>query len=367
MKKPIYVTEPFMPPLEEVFSQLKGIWDRKWLTNQGPLVRELESKLQHYHTLETPVHCLANCGLGLQIALKALGIKGEVITTPFSYVATSSCPLWEGCTLRFADIDPQHLTIDADAVEAAITPATEAIMATHVFGNACEVEKLERIARKHGLAIIYDAAHAFGVRHRDKSLLAYGDVSVVSTHATKLFHTVEGGFFVATDDALSEKMEQMRRFGHNGPYAFHGIGINAKMSELHAAIGLTNLQHMDRIIESRKRMCQSYEKTLFSEGSPLSPGIRYRAETTRNYSYFPVLFESEAALLEAVTHLEANAISPRRYFYPHLNDVFPQASAANDCPHARSITPRILCLPLSSNYGEDVVRKVVSLLVPSKS
>ena len=176
---------------------LEGIWERKALTNQGVLVEELEQKIQAHHQLQIPVHCVANGGLGLQIAIKALGIKGEVITTPFSYVATTSCPLWEGCTVTFADIEPDHLTIDPAAVEAAITPDTEAILATHVFGNPCDCEALEKIANRHGLALIFDAAHAFGVRYKDKSILEYGDASMVSMHATKLFHTVEGGFVVA--------------------------------------------------------------------------------------------------------------------------------------------------------------------------
>ena len=229
MKK-INVTEPFLPPFEEYVEYLKGIWERNWLTNQGPLVQEFEQKLQAYHQLSMPVHCVANGSLGLQIALKALGVKGEVVTTPFSYVATTACPLWEGCTVKFVDIEPDTLTIDPKAVEAAITPKTEAILATHVFGNPCDVEALDAIAAKHGIAMIYDAAHAFGVTYNGKSLLEYGDASMVSLHATKLFHAVEGGFIVAKDPVVSEKMEWMRRFGHKGQEEFHGVGINAKMS-----------------------------------------------------------------------------------------------------------------------------------------
>ena len=252
--KPIQVTEPFLPPLEEYVEYLKGIWGRNQLTNQGPLVQELEHKIQVYHQIDMPVHCVTNGGLGLQIILKALGVNGEVITTPFSYVATASCPLWEGCSVKFADIEPDHLTIDPAAVEAAIGPDTEAIVATHVFGNPCDCEALEAIASKHGLALIFDAAHAFGVRYKGKSILEYGDASMVSLHATKLLHAVEGGFVVAKDPLVAEKIEWMRRFGHKGPEEFYGVGINAKMSELHAAMGLCNLRHLEAILKKRQEV-----------------------------------------------------------------------------------------------------------------
>ena len=358
--KPIQVTEPFLPPLEEYVEYLKGIWDRNVLTNQGPLVRELEQNIQVYHGIEMPVHCVTNGGLGLQIILKALGIKGEVITTPFSYVATASCPLWEGCSIQFADIEPDHLTIDPAAVEAAIGPDTEAIMATHVFGNPCDCEALEAIASKHGLALIFDAAHAFGVRYKDKSILEYGDVSMVSLHATKLLHAVEGGFVVAKDPLVAEKVEWMRRFGHKGPVEFDGVGINAKMSELHAAMGLCNLSHIDAILKKRQQVYEVYDKALGAERSITT--MSYREGAIQNYSYYPILFDSEFLLLQAVGRMNDENIFPRRYFYPALNEVVNLHDKRCECPVAENVSRRILCLPLSDRLADSDLGKLTAIL-----
>jgi len=357
--KRINVTEPFLPPFEEYVEYLKGIWERNWLTNQGPLVQELEQKLQEYHQLSMPVHCVANGSLGLQIALKALGVKGEVVTTPFSYVATTACPLWESCTVKFADIEPDTLTIDPKAVEAAITPKTEAILATHVFGNPCDCEALEAIAKKHGLALIFDAAHAFGVTYKGKSLLEYGDASMVSLHATKLFHAVEGGFIVAKDPAVSEKMEWMRRFGHKGPEEFHGVGTNAKLSELHAAMGLCNLNHIEEILGRRKAICDAYDEALFSH--QLS-SIVYRDGATRNYSYFPLLLRTESDLLRVLERFHGEGIHPRRYFFPSLESLpfIPESSMSRMCISS-DVARRVLCLPLSVSFNDDALKRIVSV------
>lgn len=359
--KRINVTEPFLPPFEEYVEYLKGIWERNWLTNQGPLVQELEQELQAYHQLSTPVHCVANGSLGLQIALKALGVTGEIITTPFSYVATTACPLWEGCTVKFADIEPDTLTIDPNAVEAAITPKTEAILATHVFGNPCDCEALEAIAQKHGLALIFDAAHAFGVTYKGKSILEYGDASMVSLHATKLFHAVEGGFIVAKDPAVSEKMEWMRRFGHKGTEEFHGVGTNAKLSEFHAAMGLCNLNHIGEILDKRKAICEDYDQALFKgDVSDLRVPV-YRDEASQNYAYYPVVFGSEGKLLNAIARLESNGIYARRYFYPDLSECF----GAESLVGAFSIdaSERILCLPLSVSLSFEQARFIAKKLI----
>jgi dTDP-4-amino-4,6-dideoxygalactose transaminase len=362
-KKPIYVTEPFLPPLEEYVAYLKGIWERNQLTNQGPLVRELEQKLQAYHRISMPVHCVANGGLGLQIILKALGVRGEVITTPFSYVATTSCPLWEGCSVVFADIEPDYLTLDPAAVEAAITPHTEAVIATHVFGNPCDVDAFQRIGEKHGIPIIYDAAHAFGVTYKGRSILEYGDASMVSLHATKLFHTVEGGFVVAKDPVVAAKIEWMRRFGHKGAEEFHGVGINAKMSELHAAMGLCVLNHIDEILSKRKEICSVYDKsfgfdTTVSKVTSFS-SICYREKTFRNFAYYPILFESEAALMSAMSCLEAKNVQPRRYFFPDLSKLAPgNFSIVEQMNESVRIAERILCLPIASNYSCSVILKI---------
>lgn len=362
MKK-IQVTEPYLPPFEEYVETLKGIWERNWLTNQGPLVRELEQKLQDYHQLAMPVHCVANGSLGLQIALKALGVKGEVVTTPFSYVATTACPLWEGCTVKFADIEPDTLTIDPRAVEAAITSKTEAILATHVFGNPCDVEALDAIGAKHGIAVIYDAAHAFGVTYKGKSILDYGDASMVSLHATKLMHSVEGGFIVAKDPAVSEKMEWMRRFGHKGQDAFHGVGMNAKMSELHAAMGLCNLSHIDEIFDRRKVMCEAYDRALFVPHSIRGlSALTYRSRAKRNYAYYPVFFDTEHVLLQVLEILKSMNIHARRYFYPSLDSsVF--GDAGDGCTNSQSYALRSLCLPLAATYTDELVKRVRSAML----
>lgn len=362
--KRINVTEPFLPPLEEYVEYLKGIWDRTWLTNQGPLVQELEQKLQDYHQLSMPVHLVANGSFGLQIALKALGVRGEVVTTPFSYVATTACPLWEGCSVKFADIEPDTLTIDPQAVEAAITPQTEAILATHVFGNPCDCEALEAIAKKHGLALIFDAAHAFGVTYNGKSVLEYGDASMVSLHATKLFHSVEGGFIVSKDPAVSEKMEWMRRFGHKGAEEFHGIGTNAKLSEFHAAMGLCCLNHIDEIIEKRKVICEAYDAAFLmnppSAIRNLLSSITYREGASRNYAYYPVIFETEQTLLNAMQCLSDSSIYARRYFYPDLSEYFGSGPIA--CARSIDISKRILCLPLSASLSLAEVSLIVDQL-----
>ncbi|MGJ8652855.1 MAG: DegT/DnrJ/EryC1/StrS family aminotransferase [Opitutaceae bacterium] len=358
--KRINVTEPYLPPLEEYVEYLRGIWDRNWLTNQGPLVQEFEQKLQAYHQLSMPVHCVTNGSLGLQIAFKALGVSGEVITTPFSYVATTACPLWEGCSVKFADIELDTLTIDPAAVEAAITPKTEAILATHVFGNPCDVEALDAIGAKHGLAVIYDAAHAFGVRYKGKSILDYGDASMVSLHATKLMHSVEGGFVVAKDPTVAEKVEWMRRFGHNGEEHFHGVGINAKMSEFHAAMGLASFSHIDEILTRRRRLSAEYDKALV-DSQVVKFAYNNRSESP-NYAYYPVLFENEAKLLSTVERCRARGVGVRRYFWPALSDVMNCVTSNNDTPIAKDISNRILCLPFAPQYDESVVASVVESL-----
>ncbi len=357
---PIQVTEPFLPDIKEYQALLAGIWERNWLTNQGPLVCELEKNLRIYLQVSSPVHCVANGGLGLQIILKALGVSGEVITTPFSYVATTSAPLWEGCSVIFADIDPLSLTIDPKAVEAAITRRTQAILATHVFGNPCDVEALAAIADKHGLALIYDAAHAFGVRYKGKSILEYGDASLVSTHATKLFHTVEGGFVVAKDTEVSEKVEWMRRFGHAGPEQFKGIGMNAKMSELHAAMGLSVMNHLPEILSGRRRVVEHYQSIL-DEKEGVSSAITLRDHCEWNYAYFPVVFDSEELLLRVMDRLKKNEIYARRYFYPSL-DSLDFVGAPKNCPQSLSVSTRIACLPLNPNLKEEAIEKIVSCI-----
>ncbi|WOK06298.1 DegT/DnrJ/EryC1/StrS family aminotransferase [Imperialibacter roseus] len=336
----IPVTKPFLPPIEEYQSLIADVWQRQWLTNNGPLVNELELQLKT--KLDIP-HLLyvTNGTIALQLAIKALNLRGEIITTPFSYVATCSSIIWEGCTPIFVDIDSKNFNINPDLIEASITPKTTAILATHVFGNACDIEAIGRIADKHNLKVIYDAAHCFGTTYKGQSIFKFGDISTTSFHATKLFHTVEGGAVFTKDSDLLKKLAFLRNFGHHGPKEFEEVGINGKNSELHAAMGLLNLNYLDDILQKRKQQSLHYiEKLRHSviQFPTLNKDTKY------NYAYFPVVFQSEAQTLKVIQDLEANRISPRRYFYPSLNTV--ELFGRSSCPESELIASKVLCLPL---------------------
>ena len=313
----INVTKTFFPPLEEYQKQLQRIWSNEWLTNRGELVLELEEKLKNYLSVD---HILVtnNGTIPIQIALKLLGNGGEIITTPFSYVATSAAIVWEHCTPVFVDIHPEYLTIDETKIESAITDKTTAILATHVFGNPCHVEAIEAIAKKYQLKVIYDAAHAFGVTYNGTSIFEYGDVSTCSFHATKLFHTGEGGALFAKDPKLQHQLFYSHNFGHDGPLAFHGLGINGKISELQAAMGLAVLPHMETILAERKRVVDFYNQNL---DVTKVQTLKIRENTEWNYSYYPIVFEDEDTLLRVQKALNEEQIFPRRYFYPSLNTI----------------------------------------------
>ena len=313
----INVTKTFFPPLVEYQKQLQRIWQNQWLTNRGELVVELEEKLKEYLELN---HILVtnNGTIPLQIALKLLGKSGEIITTPFSYVATTAAIVWENCTPVFVDIHPDYLTIDETKIEAAITSKTTAILATHVFGNPCAVVIIEEIAKKHNIKVIYDAAHSFGVRYHDKSIFEFGDVSTCSFHATKLFHTGEGGALFSTDINLQKKLFYSHNFGHNGPLSFHGLGINGKISELQAAMGLAVLPHMEMIISERKKVVDFYNLNL---DFYRFQSIKLRDNTKWNYSYYPIILKDEESLLRVQKALNEANVFPRRYFYPSLNTI----------------------------------------------
>ncbi len=336
----INVTKTFFPPLEEYQQQLQRVWKNQWLTNRGELLLELEEKLKQYLSVSNII-IMNNGTVPIQIALKILGNGGEIITTPFSYVATSAAIIWENCTPVFVDIHPEYLTIDEAKIEEAITPKTTAILATHVFGNPCNIEAIETIAKKHNLKVIYDAAHAFGVTYNNISVFEYGDVSTCSFHATKLFHTGEGGALFCNDEALRHQMFYSHNFGHNGPLDFFGLGINGKISELQAAMGLAVLPHMNSVLEGRKRIVNYYNNNLdFTRLQKL----KIRENTQWNYSYYPVIFETEALLLDTQKTLNEQQIFPRRYFYPSLNTI----PFVNGCsmPVSESIASRVMCLPL---------------------
>lgn len=354
----INVTKSYLPNLKEFQKYITQIWDRGHLTNHGPLVLELEDKLRKFLSVKH-VFLLNNGTIAIQIAIKALELKGEIITTPFSYVATTSSIVWEGCKPVFADIDPLSLTLDPKSIEKKITDKTEAIMATHVYGIPCDVKAIEEIANKHKLKVIYDAAHAFGVEYDGKGLLNYGDVSTLSFHATKLFHTIEGGAVVTNDDEIAHKLSYMRNFGHNGPEAFFGVGINGKTSEVNAAMGLCVLPKISEIIGARKKWSDLYTEELSTVAGISQPVIP--ESTEYNYAYFPILFENEEQLLKVRDELNAVEIFPRRYFYPSLNTLHyldnPQA-----CPNSEDISTRVLCLPLFYDLGEETVRNICSII-----
>jgi len=354
----IPVTKPFLPPIEEYQQYLKDIWSRNWLTNNGPLVNELELKLKDYLSVK---HLLfvTNGTIAIQLAIKALGLKGKILTTPFSYVATTSSIVWEGCEPVFVDIDPASCNIDPNKIEAAITSDTVAILATHVYGNPCDVEAIDAIAARRNLKVIYDGAHAFGVTYKGKSIFEYGDISTCSFHATKLFHTVEGGCVVTRDPELLKKIAYLRNFGHDGPDRFAELGINGKNSEFHAAMGLVNLKYVDRIIETRKNLSQHYDRFLdtFQGVKPaLTEGTEY------NYAYYPVLFHSEQLLLRVVESLNQNWIHPRRYFFPSLEDL-PYVHKDFRCAVSDAVSRRALCLPLYDTLTNEEIDMIFRLIL----
>jgi dTDP-4-amino-4,6-dideoxygalactose transaminase len=354
----IPVTKSFLPPIEEYTAQVQRAYNNGWLTNRGSLVLELEDKLTEYLNLEQAKILLMNNGtVPLQIALKCLAKGGEVITTPFSYVATTSTIVWEGCTPIFVDIHPEYLTIDETKIEAAITQKTTCILATHVFGNPCNVEEIERIAMKHNLKVIYDGAHAFGVSYKGKSIFEYGHVTTCSFHATKLFHTGEGGAIFCKDPDLFHQLYYSHNFGHDGPLAFHGLGINGKMSELQAAMGLAVLPHMNEILGDRSSVVTWYHDCLKLDSLEV---LKIRNETNWNRAYYPVLFESESLLIEVQNSLQAAGVFPRRYFYPSLTQL-PYVSQST-CEIASDISSRILCLPLFYGLSEKDVKGIGSII-----
>lgn len=352
----IPVTKPFLPKQADFKSYVSSIWARQWLTNNGPLVNELELKLQQY--LELP-HLLyvTNGTIALQLAIQALEVKGEIITTPFSFVATTSSIVWQGCKPVFVDIDEDTLNIDPNKIEAAITSNTSAILATHVFGNPCDIEAIDRIAKKHGLKVIYDAAHCFGTKYKGKSIFAYGDVSTTSFHATKLFHTIEGGAVFTQNPDTLKRMALMRNFGYSGVDTFSEIGTNAKNSEFHAAMGLCNLKHIDQILSKRKELSQHYEMRLNKIEAQFQV---IQADTEFNYAYYPVIFRSEEVMLDCMKQLELVQVYCRRYFYPSLS-ALPYIAKVN-MPICDSISKRIMCLPLYhtlTSADQDLVVRII--------
>lgn len=353
----INVTKSFLPPRQEYERMLERIWASEWLTNNGPLLVELEQKLQQ--KLDLPYLAITGNGtIAIQLAIKALNLSGEIITTPFSYCATTTSILWENLKPVFADINPEDLNINADQVEGLITEKTTALLATHVYGNPCNVEKLEALGKKYGLKIIYDAAHAFGVEYKGRSLLAYGDVSTCSFHATKVFHTIEGGCVVCHDPALYETIRLMRSFGHVQDEYFLP-GVNGKNSEFHAAMGLVNLGHLDAIIAGRKQIFAIYDELL--NWKKLHKPTEKASDLVYNYAYYPVVLPDTATTLRVIEALNRENIYPRRYFYPTLNTL-QYIPVKYDCPVSEDISPRVISLPLYPDLDHEIVRKTARII-----
>ena len=353
----INVTQTYLPPFEEYISILKRAWDNKWITNNGELVIELEQKLKEFLDVNNLLFC-SNGTIVLQMALKALDITKEVITTPFSYVATTNAILWEGCIPIFVDIDPDTFCIDANKIEESITENTQAILATHVYGFPCDVEKIQSIADKYNLKVIYDAAHAFGCVYMGKSLLNFGDISTCSFHATKIFHTVEGGCIIAQNDELDNKLNLYRSFGHRGDN-YYSAGINGKNSEFHAAMGLAMFPKVPDIIAARKKIFELYDSLLPSALNKPSyniTGLQY------NFSYYPVIFTNEKQLLFIREKLMENQINTRRYFYPSLNLVPQLTGKKTSCPISENISSTVLCLPLYVGIKQNEIELISNII-----
>ena len=353
----IPVTKTFIPDFDEYTHLLRRVWESGWLTNNGQLVVELEQQLREYLGVKH-LFLVSNGTVALQLAIKVLGLRGEIITTPFSYVATTASIVWEGCTPVFVDIDATTLCLNADLVEQAITPATRAILATHVYGGPCAVDELARLGHKYNIKVIYDAAHAFGVRHQGQPLLRYGDVSAVSFHATKLFHTGEGGAVVTNDDEVAATLDYLRNFGHADEYHYHGLGINAKNSELHAAMGLCVLPQVARLVAQRRLVSERYDAWLLPQGvgrPVLAPGTEY------NYAYYAIVLASEAQLLAVMAALAARDVFPRRYFYPALSEL-PYVRAGH-LPCVAELSRRVLCLPLYHDLALTDVDSIAGLII----
>lgn len=352
----INVTKPFLPPRNEYMKYVSDILERGWLTNQGPNAQELETQLKRY--INTPfLNFVSNGTVAIQLGLRALNIlDGEIITTPFSYVATISSILWERCTPVFVDIEPNTYCIDTGKIEAAITAKTKAIMGVHVFGYPCDVQVIDSIAKKHGLKVIYDGAHAFAANYLGKSLLDYGDIATCSFHATKLFHTIEGGCVITHDKKDYENVSLMMRFGHNNDNHIQ-LGINAKNSELHAAMGLCNLKYVPEIINKRRAISEEYDRDLAGYVGRSTPpdGLEY------NYAYYPIILENETTLLAVIEALSNEEIYPRRYFYPSLN-LLPYLETTTPCPISEDITSRILCLPLYTDLTSQDIERISAIV-----
>ena len=364
-KKQVFVTRPDLPPLEEFHKSLQQIWENRWLTNNGPFHDRFEKELAEY--LEVPyVSLFSNGTLALMIALRVLDIKGEVITTPYSFVATTHALWWNGIQPVFVDVEPEYGNLDPDKIEAAITPETTAILPVHVYGNPCDTEKIQKVAGKYKLKVIYDAAHAFGVKKNGQSILNFGDLSVLSFHATKSFNTIEGGAIVCHDPEIKKQIDYLKNFGFEDETTVVGPGINAKMNELQAAYGLLQLKEFDNNTEKRKKLTEIYRNELQDVA-----GVSFMqdiGQVRHNYSYFPVFIGPEYPLSRDGLYekLKENNIFARRYFYPLISEFPPYnelpSAKSNELPIAAKLAREVICLPLYSELDSKEALSVVEII-----
>lgn len=359
LKRQLHVTEPFLPPFSEYAKYLSQIWDSRVLTHNGPMVQEFERQLSAKLKLDS-FHTVSNGTIALQVALKVLGIEsGKIITTPFTWIATQSAIEWERCVPVFCDINPETLNIDVNKIEELICKDTVAIMPVHVFGNACDVEAISDIAKKHNLRVIYDAAHALGTEVNGISVLNYGDISAVSLHATKLLNTAEGGGLVCSQASYGATVEQVRFFGHDSNKNIVSSGFNGKMSEIHAALGLASLNYLDKVLDDRKNKYLRYLSNLKD-----LEVIRFQSidENSCNFSYFPIIFQDEKTVQKVLQNLHLKNIFPRRYFYPSLNNLSSAYNTGN-VREADFVSKRIVCFPLHMNMTLDEVDYVSECII----
>lgn len=363
--KTIPVTQPFLPELSEFVPYLEQIWDNRWLTNNGPFHQELEAKLAEYLGVEH-VSLFNNATIALITALQAMRIHGEVITTPYSFVATSHSIMWNGLDPVFVDIDPTTFNIDPAKIEAAITPRTTAIMPVHCYSNPCDVEAIQKIADNYGLKVIYDAAHAFGVNYKGESLLKWGDLSILSFHATKVFNTFEGGAIISPDAKTKQRVDRLKNFGFADELTVTAPGINGKMSEINAAFGLVQLKHIDDAMAQRQAVDSRY-RTELAEVTGITL-YQHESRANSNFSYFPILVEAEYPLSrdELYEKLKAHGILSRRYFYPLISNMpmyrgLPTADIVH-LPLANTLAEKVLCLPIFNELTVEQQQQVIALI-----
>lgn len=361
--KKIMVTCSSMPPMEEYFEEISSIWDSHWMTNMGEKHNRLECALKDYLNVSN-ISLFSNGHMALELALQALGLKGEVITTPFTFASTTHAIVRNGLTPVFCDIDPITYTMDVDKIEKLITPQTCAIVPVHVYGNICNVERIESIAQRHNLKVIYDAAHAFGVEYKNKGIGSFGDASMFSFHATKVFNTIEGGAVCYENVNFGKRLYELKNFGIEGPEVVSGVGANAKMNEFQAAMGLCNLRHIHEELEKRQKIHERYLENLQDVEGIILP--KKQKNVKANYAYFPVVFLDEYGLDrdEIYAKLENNGIYARKYFYPLTStyDCYSEQFDSTQTPIALDISKRVLTIPMYADLSLDEVDRISQVI-----